>query len=461
MTSKQVFEGVLMELNKQNAPSIDLETFNYFFNKAINQYVNKTYNFGVDTDQQRTDDIRVLKTSTFLTPTHTPFNTERGTLPDGYHRNFGYTGKEAGDVISQYSMYGATYEFNLPADYLHLLNCICVYKVNKRINCPYNVGDIVRKGAIKCNADTWGMIIDNLYMRPTYKRPYYYIININQQNLNPTNPLEESSTQHTKTSIPFNGTDSPTGEGVETMGRYDDEALNFQNIEESDEESTQSTDKDNTTPNTNNKDNTTPNTNNKDNTTISTQQSQGLTDSQQLEASSDRQMYTSGTSSKSLTYSDYNRSIYANADNLNGKVGSKGTYYLGSSSRVNNTYQLNINGTEVADSTVVKTAGHRYGNASNVRLEVRYGQDNSVFELIGVQVDYIKTPQFIRLTQEQLDYTEDTSQIMEFPDYICQQILDELVKIIMENASDPRLQTQPIVSQSIAPPAQAQQTSKK
>jgi len=36
MTSKEVFTYVLMELNKNNAPSIDLETFNYFFNKTIN-----------------------------------------------------------------------------------------------------------------------------------------------------------------------------------------------------------------------------------------------------------------------------------------------------------------------------------------------------------------------------------------------------------------------------------------
>ena len=58
---------------------------------------------------------------------------------------------------------------------------------------------------------------------------------------------------------------------------------------------------------------------------------------------------------------------------------------------------------------VERTAGHRYGNASKVRLEIRYGKDNSVFQLAAIKVDYIKAPQHIRLTQEQIDLTEDTS----------------------------------------------------
>ena len=40
------------------------------------------------------------------------------------------------------------------------------------------------------------------------------------------------------------------------------------------------------------------------------------------------------------------------------------------------------------------------------------------------------------LTQEQLDYTEDNSQILEFPDYVCQEIINELVHLVMENNSD-------------------------
>ena len=107
-------------------------------------------------------------------------------------------------------------------------------------------------------------------------------------------------------------------------------------------------------------------------------------------------------------------------------------------------------------SNVERGASLRYGNVSEVRLEIRYGTDNRVFELVSVYVDYIKAPQNIRLTQMEIDQTEDTSQMLEYPDYVCQEIINELVHLIMENISDQRLQTHPVVSQSIANPAQAQ-----
>lgn len=107
-------------------------------------------------------------------------------------------------------------------------------------------------------------------------------------------------------------------------------------------------------------------------------------------------------------------------------------------------------------SLVEKPANIRHSNASQVRCEIRYGKDDSIFKLVEVVVDYIKSPQYIRLTQEQIDLTEDTSQIMEFPDYVCQEIINELVTLVMENTADPRLQTHVAVSQSIAQPAQQQ-----
>ena len=45
-----------------------LEDFNYFANKAINNYTNKRYNI-YDINQQTTDDLRVLKATAMLKPT--------------------------------------------------------------------------------------------------------------------------------------------------------------------------------------------------------------------------------------------------------------------------------------------------------------------------------------------------------------------------------------------------------
>ena len=50
---------------------------------------------------------------------------------------------------------------------------------------------------------------------------------------------------------------------------------------------------------------------------------------------------------------------------------------------------------------------------------------------------------------------------MEFPDYVCQEIINELAKLLLENASDPRLQTNLAVNQTIANPAQQQSQTKK
>ena len=367
MTVKQAYEATLIELDKQSAPAVTLESFNYFINKAINQFVNKQYNVGVDTDQQRTDDIRVLKTSTVLKPIREP-----EAINNSIKNLLNLSDKDSNNLLLKTgnsdvnSIYGAAYEFYLPADYLHLLNCICIFEVKKRINCPYDVGNIVYKGATKLVADSWPLIIDNLYMRPSYKRPYYYINNLNTSQYNPTNPITKNSTTG---SIQYTGTDINTKEQVETGPNFKD------------------------------------------------------TDKSEL-----------------------------NTPN---------TIYSDNSEVLNRSLKIKINNTESDDSTVVKTAGHRYGNASNTRLEIRYGQDTSVFKLLGIQIDYIKAPQYIRFTKDQLDLTEDTSQTLEFPDYICQEIVDELVKLIMENASDPRLQTQPAVSMSIAAPAQAQQTTSK
>lgn len=68
MTARQVYEYVLIELGKINAPALKLYEFNYLFNKAINQYINTIYTKVYDQNQQSTDDLRVLKSTAYLRP---------------------------------------------------------------------------------------------------------------------------------------------------------------------------------------------------------------------------------------------------------------------------------------------------------------------------------------------------------------------------------------------------------
>ena len=62
MTALELYDAGLIELNKVHAPSLLLDDYNYFINKAIQQYANLAY-ARLEINQQSTDDIRALKKS--------------------------------------------------------------------------------------------------------------------------------------------------------------------------------------------------------------------------------------------------------------------------------------------------------------------------------------------------------------------------------------------------------------
>ena len=362
MTARQVFEATLIELSKIQAPSLKLYEFNYLFNKAINQYINKVYNV-YDINQQTTDDLRVLKSTCFLTPHKVQLgnsavkngNSNNATNIDYNGRspeNNTYTGQAASNTLSNrhsqiQSLHGATYEVYLPIDYLHMLNCVCIYYVAKTKDC-WDAGTYIEIPANRLTADSWSQIVTDIYNRPSPMRPYYYIHNLNQVQTLPTDPVVAN-------------TDVPTGyTGTDLAG-------------------------------------------------------------------------------------DYN--VISDSDAV-AKPGEPGSNFQRT---------INITGHTNPVSLVEKPTAIRAGNTSNVRCEIRYGKDDSLFQLAEVQVDYVKVPQHIRLTQEQIDLTEDTSQIMEFPDYVNQEIINELVHLVMERTSDPRLSTNIQMTQSVARPTGQQQ----
>ena len=362
MTARQVFESTLIELSKTQAPSLKLYEFNYLFNKAINQYINKVYNV-YDINQQTTDDLRVLKATAFLTPHKVEIN--KDTTDSAIQNTSAVTGNQdqakVGEVVTAYngqassylsrahrsiqSLHGATYEVFLPIDYLHMLNCVCIYYVAKTKDC-WDAGSYIEIPATRLTADSWSSIITDIYNRPSPMKPYYYIHNINQSQTIPTDPRNTAS----------------IGTGLEEIG-IDMKKFPYQ-----------------------------------------------VTD----------------TNGKEDTDSPEN-------------------------SNFQRTYKFGENDSDRI-SLVEKPIAARIGNTSNVRCEIRYGKDDSLFQLAEVQVDYVKCPQFIRLTQEQIDLTEDTSQIMEFPDYVNQEIINELVHLVMERINDPRLSNNMQMTQSIARP---------
>ena len=375
MTARQVFESTLIELSKTQAPSLKLYEFNYLFNKAINQYINKVYNV-YDINQQTTDDLRVLKATAFLTPHKVEIN--KGTTDSAIQNTSAVTGNQdqakqestttayngqATSYLSKahrsiQSLHGATYEVFLPIDYLHMLNCVCIYYVAKTKDC-WDAGSYIEIPATRLTADSWSSIITDIYNRPSPMKPYYYIHNLNQSQKIPTDP-------RTTTTI---------GTGLEEIG-IDMKTFPYQ-----------------------------------------------------------------------VTHADGGE--WTNNDINAGTTG--GTDIDSQNSNFQRTYKFGNAETDRI-SLVEKPIAARIGNTSNVRCEIRYGKDDSLFQLAEVQVDYVKCPQFIRLTQEQIDLTEDTSQIMEFPDYVNQEIINELVHLVMERINDPRLSNNMQMTQSIARP---------
>lgn len=183
MTVKKIYEIVLIELSKVQAPFLKLYDFNYFINQAICQFVNKIYNI-YDINQQTTDDLRVLKSKATL-------------IPEIFD-----------DEITEHSNI-SKYIINMPDDYLHLLNCICYFKNN----IPGCNNKII--GANKITADSLSEILNDYYNKPSINRPYYYIHNQNDNENLPTN----SETDKLNDSKGFKRTFNYNGESLSTVDK--------------------------------------------------------------------------------------------------------------------------------------------------------------------------------------------------------------------------------------------------
>lgn len=81
-------------------------------------------------------------------------------------------------------------------------------------------------------------------------------------------------------------------------------------------------------------------------------------------------------------------------------------------------------------------------------MQIKCGKDPN-YTLHSVFIDYLCAPQYLTLDPTQLDTVTDTSQIIEFPDYVVYEIINDIVKLILENQSNPRIQTHTAVNTTI------------
>lgn len=149
MTVRDLYDAALIEINKLEAPSMLLEDYNYFINKAIQQYINKAYN-RYEINQQATDDLGALKVSTTLTVE----NDDTPSFP--------------GEEVSYFA--------TLPSNYWHMLSCIVSFeKLAGSDKCGSKTDSTISTVARKMTSDIAPTIINNAYFKPSYKNPYYSI----------------------------------------------------------------------------------------------------------------------------------------------------------------------------------------------------------------------------------------------------------------------------------------------
>jgi len=74
-------------------------------------------------------------------------------------------------------------------------------------------------------------------------------------------------------------------------------------------------------------------------------------------------------------------------------------------------------------------------------IQVYYGPFDNKFRVNNIYVEYLRKPRVINLTQLQIDSPLDTSNLMDFTDYVCNEIVKRMVKLVLENSKDPRLNT--------------------
>ena len=140
MTIREVYEYVLIELNKRKAPSLLLKDYNYFFWKGIVGFAQIKYN-DYDKNQQRVDDLEAIT--------------------------------EVDHNISL-TLVGRRFEGPLPEDHFHILNCEVVFEVVGASHLCYTTGDTFTEPVGRLPSGAVRHVERNHYFKPSVKRPYFY-----------------------------------------------------------------------------------------------------------------------------------------------------------------------------------------------------------------------------------------------------------------------------------------------
>lgn len=142
-TIRQAYVAILMELLKEESPSLYIEDFLYYYNKAISEYMKLRYE-KFEITQQLTDDVRAWKKS---------FTTDQLVTPV--------------DIIGHEDGYS----------YRHLLSCVVTVKLLRPSSkCAQKVGTESSHKVTRMTSTIKAGIINNAYLKAAFYRPYFDIL---------------------------------------------------------------------------------------------------------------------------------------------------------------------------------------------------------------------------------------------------------------------------------------------
>lgn len=160
MTVKELFEGVLTEVRKEQVPHIQLYEFNHYANEAASDFVDDVF-MAFETNQKSLDMLKAIKKTIVI-------NT--GGVADPVDPAITLTLELAGDFPD-------SHKFTLPSNYRHLTGLIVNYNVVApvKVNC-YLPGDKISMGSRRLDSERRPMIVQDPFQRPRFFRPYHAII---------------------------------------------------------------------------------------------------------------------------------------------------------------------------------------------------------------------------------------------------------------------------------------------
>lgn len=87
-------------------------------------------------------------------------------------------------------------------------------------------------------------------------------------------------------------------------------------------------------------------------------------------------------------------------------------------------------------------------NCDGKLMEILCGK-NKIYTPDVAYVDYLKVPEIVNLTWDDVHGIEDTTPKCEFPDAVAYEIINIFMKLLFENAGDQRLQTHFAINQTV------------